>query len=283
MNFFKNIAKSVYSPAFYLELRTRSTWLSLRYYLGLSAIIALILGLAATAVFGPILLQFVSKAEPVVRDLYPSELVVTVKSGSAATNVAEPYTIKVPKEMQEFFGATSTISLVTIDTRQNADITNFLALRTLFLVAKDGIVLNKDLDGGAAGAEFHAYTKDFVMTKDVYVGFVDKLTGFGDKLPYAMMVFLVVALFLWGVARLVYCLPVAVLVYLILKTRNTTGEPVSYGHAYRTTVHAATLPILINFFFAFASGNIMMLAGVPFLFTLILLAVVWMNTRAAQS
>lgn len=277
--FLKKIVRSVYDPEFYKELRASSTWLSLRYFVGITAWVAFFIGLGATALLGPLMLNFIHQAEPVIRDIYPNELVVTIKSGTAASNVAEPYRIKMPKPVQDFLGATSTQSLAVIDTRNNAEPSAFLNMNTWALVAKDGIMVMKADDDKNIGTEFQAYQNDFVITHDAYTKLVDKLLGFGDKLPFVMLVFFIIGFFIWGAFELVYFIFAAILVYLLLKSR---GVEANYGYSYRIAIHAATLPILINFVLAFATGDIRALAVFPFLFTIILLGVVWANLRQAK-
>jgi len=279
LNFFKNIVKSVYNPTFYKELETRSTWASVRYYLGLSVIIAVILGASTAALLSPLVVAFLGQAKPVVLDIYPKDLVITIKSGSAASNVSEPYFIKMPDKMKQFFGATSTINLAVIDTREKADQSKFASFNTLSLVAKDGVMLLKG-ENGVAGTTFQPYTSDFVMKHDVYVDFVNKVAGFGDKLPIVMLVSLIVGFFLWGVVRMLYLLLAALLVYLMFKARKM---PVAYGQSYRIALHAATVPILVNLILAFFTFNPSILSTMPFLFTIILLAVVWFNTRETKA
>jgi len=280
IKFFRNVWKSIYNPSFYKELETRSTWLSVRYYFGLICVIAFFLGLGATAVLGPMLSTFLGQAKPVVLDIYPKELVVTIKAGTAASNVTEPYFVKMPDKMKQFFGATTTnINLVVINTRENADQGKFQTMNSLVLVAKDGLMIAKNGEG-KTGTEFQPYTNDIVMTHDVYAVFVDKLAGFGNKLPVVMLVVFFIGFFIWGIIRMAYFLLAAVLVYLLLKARKM---PATYGHAYRLTLHAATLPILLNFFLSFIMFDPRALAVLPFLFTIILLAVVWFNTQETKS
>ena len=279
LKFLKNIKKSVYDPAFYKELATSSTWGSLRYFVGITASVAFFLGLGATAILGPMMLDFIHQAEPVIRNLYPKELVVTIKSGTAASNVAEPYVIKMPKEIQKFFDATTTPNLAVIDTHEPADPDRFLSLNTWLLFSKDGLTYMKGGEG-KLGIEFQKYENDVVMTHDNYTGLVNKILSFGNKLPIAMLLFFVIALFIWGVFQLVYFLFAALLVYLLLKSQGMVAK---YGHAYRLTIHAATLPILINFVLAFVTGDIRALAVLPFLFTIILLGVVWVNIRGVKT
>ncbi|MFA6006803.1 MAG: DUF1189 family protein [Candidatus Paceibacterota bacterium] len=278
LKFFKNIKNSVYNPEFYKELEGRSIWLSLRYYFGLIVLVALLLGLGYTAILGPMIVGFLGKADPVIRNVYPKELVVTIKSGSAASNVAEPYFIKMPKEMQEFFGATTTQNLVVVDTHEKADPDKFRSFDTWALIAKDGLMVIKNNDKAGA-LEFQAYSSDLVLTQETYLSFIDKMMSYGDKLPIVIFVILLAVILLWGVARLGYFLIAAVLVYLLLKARKL---PANYAHAYRLTVHAATLPILINLVLAAVTGDPRTLATVPFVFTIILLGVVWVNLREAK-
>lgn len=280
LKFFRNIGKSIYSPIFYQELEQRSTWLTLRYYLGVISLVAFLLGLGGTAVFGPMLTQFTSQATPVIQEIYPKDLVITIKSGTAASNIQseEPYLIKMPKEMQEFLGATTTQNLAVINTKENADSNRFLALDAWILVAKDGIMVVQGTEDNMT-TQLQPYTSDAVVTHDSYVAMVNKIASLGDKLPIVLLIVLIVAFFLWGVVRLLYFLVVALLVWLLLKARKL---PATYGYAFRLSVHAATLPILLNFILVFVTGNIRTLAMLPFLFTIILLGVVWVNTKGTK-
>jgi len=278
LQFFKNIRRSVYDPVLYTELETRSTWLTLRYYSGLVVLVALVFGVAGTIFLSPLLTRFIGTARPVIESTYPKDLVITIKSGSAASSVQsqEPYAIPMPQELRAVLGTSTARNLVVINTREKADLGRFATYNTWLLVAKDGILFPKSGGTGDTSLQFQPYTSDLVITQSSYLALIDKLASFGDTLPLVICAFLIIAFIVWGLVRLLYFLVVALLVWLLLKSRQLPG---SYGYSYRIAVHAATVPILANVFLFFVTGTMRSLSLIPFVFTIVLLGVVWLNLR----
>lgn len=279
--FIKRIGQSVYSPEFYRQLASSSTWRSLGYYLLFAFLVAVVLGLGVSSVVVPTLSRVVAEGLPVAEGLYPKELVITIKGGQAAANVSQPYFIRTPDVLLEKLkneeGVQIPPNLAVVDTKNSFNAEQFARYNTVIWVARDGFAVIKDAGAGTFSAEFQNYTNDLVINHDRYATLIEKMKGFTEWLPGATVALLMVAFFVWGIVRLVYFLIAAVLVYLLLKVLK---QPASYGYAYRLTLHAATLPILLNLALAFFAGNIHPVSTIPFLFTIIILFIVWVNIRA---
>jgi len=288
LDFLKKIRSSVYDPDFYRGLIDTSVWSAVRYYLWIAFFIAVILSLSTTAFLGPRLLTFVDESEDVARGLYPAELVVTVKSGTAASNVAEPYRVPMPKELDELFATReyftgnkirAPTNFAVINTNKEANIKEFYQMDTFILVAKDGLMVDQDV-GTKPKVQFDEYGTDIVMTHTLYQSILDGVYRLRQYLPVAILAVFFGGFFLWGVLHFVYFIFAGLLIYLLLRARSLSA---TFGNSYKIAIHASTLPILANFILTFATMNPATLARVPFLFTIILLLVVWVNTRGIES
>ncbi|MBI2623806.1 MAG: DUF1189 family protein [Candidatus Liptonbacteria bacterium] len=277
MQFLRTIGESVYSPDFYRALRARPLSFSLKYYYSLAAIVAVV-GTAFVSLYLP-------QAQPQLRaffenavNAFPAELAVTFKDGAASANVKEPYFIKYPRALG---GASETGGsgaadgkppeyLLVIDTASPLSIEKFRSYGAAALLAK------RDLAVAGRRGEVRVYSLELVPDVTVDKAWVEKTVGqftpylkFVGPILVLLFFILILALFTF---ELVYLFVSALLVWGLLRLK---GIKTGYGAAYRTGIHAITLGIFVNI----AAMAFQIPLGVPFLFTILMLAVVAVNCR----
>lgn len=234
MGLLRTIVSSVYNPAFYNELRTRSIWKSIRYFIFLCALVAIVYTISlAPAIVGAISRKTVDG----IAAAYPADLQVTIVNGQASINQPEPYFIKnnIPGET-----ASDTQNLLVIDTKDSFTTDEFSKFSTEAVLTKDFLAVNSKDQVRLMPLD---KIKNFTLNKS----FVDSVAAktYPYLTPIAVFVLIVVAIFLTigHLFTLVYLFIPAFLIWLYGKLMNKT---LPYGTSYKVALHAATLPILLS-------------------------------------
>lgn len=279
MGFLTLIKKSIYSPEFYRDLRSKPLSFSIKYFY----MLALALSLVITAVFSftlvPTLNSLLKNIGPAVDAYFPDELVVTIRGGEVSVNVPEPYFLPIPAVLENIpvsdAGSAGRLpkNLVVIDTKNEFSEAAFAEYDTLVLIMKKSVAFS---DREGIRIEPLRDIPDYTIDKALLQKFASKT---GSFLKYAAPI-LVFVIFIIAMAiftfHLVYLFLAALLVWLVMKAR---GASAGYKKAYQVGVHAMTLGFLLN---ALLVVVFLPRPNVPFLFTVVLLAVAAVNVRREE-
>jgi len=272
MKIFKQIKSSVYGPAFYRSMHEKSLGSAFKYFFSLIAIVALVCA-GISLFYIPKITAFGQDAAQKIIAHYPSELEVKVAKGQASSNVPEPYFIPLPSENAKSV-ENSPKNLLVIDTKDSFNLSDFNSYSTAVLLSKD-VLAYKDKQGKITIQSLDKFP-DVTVNQAKVVEWAGVANAFLAKLVYFLPLAVFFGVFvMYVVGKLVYLLFVSLLVMLLLKTKNL---PASYSQAYKMSLHAITVPIVL--------GLLMALVGIhQFLFlpTIILLVVLTLNLRSSTS
>jgi hypothetical protein len=262
IHFFKKVRSSIYNPSFYQSLREASVSSSIKYFAALSVIgailtvLLLIPGIAAF--FSPATVSTVVGA-------YPADLEVTVDHGVVSINQPEPYIIKDSEGLKKK-------NILVIDTKSNFTGAQFDQYSTYVLVKKDFVVVE---DKGAQKIFPLNEVQSLKLNQERVAAWGQKALPLLVPGAIALTTLLLLAIFIGSMFSLVYFLLLALIMMLIGRARHTT---LSYKEAYKVTVHAATLPLIMWFVFTLAH------ISMPFLtFSLLTLLVAFLNLKPAPN
>ncbi len=213
------------------------------------------------------------KIEDTIIEVYPEELVVTIKNGTAKSNVTEPYYITMRKEtLEKLFsyqkdsGITrSKIRLLAVDTKAKAE--DFERYQSLALLTENSLVTYRDGD-----IEIYplrdigdmTVNKEFVLSKYKEFEFLPRAATW-LVLSSPLFIFLVHL-----IGQYIAYLLISFLVYLMVKIKNLT-----FGFK-KTFMYTSSLTLVLNYiwsalsFIPFLSMSLFMM---PTLFTIIILAI----------
>ncbi len=254
MNIFKKIGKSVYGPEFYSSLKLEKTSASVKYYLKFVLLISIIPALVWSSTLIPSLFNLLS-AENVAKTvaLYPAELVLTIKDGQFSTNVTEPYYIPLP---EKFKGDTSDSNkrvvdnFVVIDTKIENFTPDILEqYKTSVLITKNSVISEKD--GGLQVMPLNK-TMIYELNSQVIQGLASKTIPILKALIYFIPIFVYVICFISYIWSLIPLFLTALLVWLALTIKKVNS---GYMHAYRVSIHAVTLGVLLNVVYSILFGG----------------------------
>lgn len=270
--FFQSIRDSVYNPSYYAELRTRPLSYSIKYFYKL----AVILGLVGVVLFSittfPNLQSFFSDAGGKMIAYYPEDLEIKVEKGEVAINQPEPYRMSLPEEIKGDVNKEMPVvkNLIVIDTKEPFSLEQFDKYETLVWVTKTHIAARDD--GGQVRLNALQGVSGLTINKMFVESTLQKLAPLIKAIPFLILVLVFLGIVIGVSGKLIYLLIAGVLVFLYSKVRK---DPVSYRTAYQVALHALTLPILLIFVIHLVFSQFQ----IPLLTTILLLAVVYLNTR----
>lgn len=260
MNFFRTLRDSVYGPAFYSSIPSKSLGSSVWYLFKLSVLLSII----ASLVFVPAIFSFFTYST--LEDFaaqYPEELVVTVTEGNVTTNVEEPYFI--PDTDPE----ANVKNFVVIDTKSEFTLSQLEEYSTYLLVKKDFVVTNEK-KGESRIIPFEEID-GFELSRPIIQGWIDALAPYLITGAIVISLIVVLGLAIGSMFTLIYLFFAALLAWLAAKTFKLAW---SYKDSYKAALHAATLPMILS--------TIAMVAGFPlplFSYTLLLALIVIVNLK----
>ncbi|MEK7507906.1 MAG: DUF1189 family protein [Patescibacteria group bacterium] len=273
------IRASIYAPDFYKALLSKPLSWSIKYFFSF----ALVLAVIYTAVTGwravPAVNSFLNNLAPTILKYYPDKLEVVIKDGEAVSNVPEPYIIKLPKELIDYWGkaedqASVPESFLVIDTRTRLiDWKEFLDYETVALLSKDAVVF-MDKNGGVRIQPLTGVPNTTINKKEI-ASILNRIEPF-IKFAAPILVFVIfLGAYSVLVFNLVYLFIAALLIWLI--ATKFRGVNIGYKKAYQIGLHAMTSALLLEAFFKIFLG-----VRVPYVFTIITLIAVWINLEFKQ-
>ncbi|MDQ5957812.1 MAG: hypothetical protein QG665_138 [Patescibacteria group bacterium] len=254
MNFFQDLRNSIYSPTFYRGIFSQTFGYSVSYYFKLAAVIALVSSVLFAIAVVPKINAGLWQMENSIMESFPDTLELRVAAGELQKNIKDEVIIPIPKGWtndNKVMGDFQFEHLVVIDTASPATLEVYRAKKAFVLLAKDGLV-GPDNSRGTIKILPYDEDMDFTLTEAKIAGF------FNAVRPWYVMVapVLVLSIFILFMFLLFFLLlPLAVVAFLawvlLFLAQKIIGRRVRFGEAYRLTLHAVTLPLLISFFFAF--------------------------------
>lgn len=281
MQLLENIKSSIYNPAYYSEILNKPFSYSLRYFLSLMVLFAVI----ATIVFSfsilPKVNKFVNEGVPKILNYYPDNLEVAVKAGKVSTNVPEPYFIKLPAEFKDGNQGTGTRpaakdmeNLLVIDTKTPITIDLFNSYKTAAVLGYDSFAYD---DNGAIKIQSLDQSLNGVVTKAKFSDMLNKVMPYLKILSFVLLPIVFIFSFMgFALGYLLYLIFGALVIWIMAKVMK---KDLGYGKSYQLGLHAITLGVILEATVFLFYPNL----GISFLFTFLMLMIFWVNLKPAAS
>lgn len=276
MDFLDNIKNSIYNPEFYRKLRSKPLPFSFKYFY----ILAFILAVIITAKFSfqeiPGINVFLTGLGPEIVNAYPSELAVTIKNGQASSNVAEPYFVRMPGniQMEKYRNISKLDHLIVIDTKNQFSEESFLKYSSLVFLTKTSVAFRKD--DGRIEIQPLSGMPDLIIDKASVSSFVGKIQPFTKfAAPLFVLAFFIGFMVSFSI-KLAYLLLAALLILLVAKVKNI---PLSYKQSYQAGLHIITLPLLLSA----VSTLLNMQIVIPFFTTILIIIMAAINFESRKT
>ncbi|PIR89517.1 MAG: hypothetical protein COU07_01290 [Candidatus Harrisonbacteria bacterium CG10_big_fil_rev_8_21_14_0_10_40_38] len=265
-SFIATLKSSIYNPKFYSELRGKKFSFSILYFTKLALLFALLGTLVFSVTKFPSLLRGMNEFVSVAVSNYPAELVLTVKDGSASTNVSEPYFIDFPDD-EKFFKENEEMSnpkyFAVIDTVNPINLDQFESYDSLMVISKNSVTVR-----GSGDVRTYSLSNfpDVVIDRDYLQSWVDKISPWIPLL--AILILVVLLLFLFSVPFF-YFFDVLIGAFIVMIISGMRNVKLNYSSAFRMGIHLLTPIIVLDFIFSFSS----FLGAKTFIFDLVLFTV----------
>ena len=266
-----HVQKSVYDPVYYRELLAKPFSFSWKYYSALSLSLALLITIASSVPWVGKVNELLARLPERVYMYYPDDLTIEVRQGELSSNVVEPYFLPMPPALHKLSPQVSVENLAVIDTVTPFSLTQFKDYHALAWLSHDQIAF---LDSnGAIKIQPIDKKVNLTMNEDALHTFMPKVAPYFKFVPPLLVLAVFCAFLIFFGFNFIYLLFAALLIMLLGVLMK---EKWSYGTSYRLGLHAITLPLLLNFLLMMTPLSF---AAIPFLFTAILLTVVYVNFK----
>ncbi len=257
--FWRTFVRSLTDFSYYKEILHARFSFSLKYLFLLLYFISLIGATTAAyklAIHTPKIPAFVSQVKKVAKDLYPSELVLTVKDNELSTNVKEPYFIPMPQDLRNIkdlkdADISNFKNLVAIDT--SANIEDYLKYNAFVLVTKKSVVVPDSNNGYKIYFldQYEGLKKESVFSRADYDSMYAVVLPYLDFIqPLAIVILLLlitIVPLVWTVFILLWKLMTLFVTAFILWILSIImGKALDYKDAYRLSMHGITINIVLG-------------------------------------
>jgi len=276
MNFLNAIKNSIYSPQFYQDIPRKGFWKTLRHFL-LFIVVLTVIQAGITVV--PIATSFkegVQNFAYSLVELYPQELVIYIKDGKAESTVEEPYLLSLPEGVVKLWEPGGYENLLVIDTQNSYTGAQMNEYNTIAWLTKDALFVRED-EGGISVINL-SDVGNLKLDRPLIDSYLAKLMPYAKFLGPIAAIAISLGIYLSYSGRLFYALFFAVVLLIlssVLKLHWT------YGQAYKISLYAMTTGMLVEFVLGITSAY-HQFSGFPFMFSLITLAVVFINVHSKK-
>jgi len=274
----QKIQRTVYRPEFFgarvFEAKKGLRFYSflLLFFIALKVLFALP---AMVHFYQAILSDAWQEQQAVITNLFPDELVLTVKDGIFSTNVNEPYAIAVPQEWRTADEATPRNFLV-INTKKPIEIQDFVQAETVIIISETSFGFRNPQSNELRIFDFDK--KDWIEPASLDKNQFAEFVSYTANIIWWILVIgcialpFIVYLVLW-VSYLVYLVFGALIVWGGAKWR---GHQITYGDAYVAGMYLLPIPFAYEFLSSYGQG----LAGnIIFAFSILLFVMTLVNFR----
>lgn len=247
--------QSITNPSYYADVLKVDFWFSFKYLLLLLFIISLVPSISLSSYLIkklPDIDKVTKQGLNTIKQIYPSDLSLTIIKGKLYTNVKEPYYIDSIEGFEKSLQGSNYNHLITIDTQGIID--DYPKYKTVILVTQDGIIYpSKSTSNKHTQPQvffFNQIKQNFTFNKRVYIEMVSKIEPYVAYVK-SLVIFIILSLFLIApfltslfflLGKLIQLLYLS-LISLILSKLMKVG--LEYKEVYRLSMHAITTPILL--------------------------------------
>lgn len=273
MSFLRAFKSSVYDPAFYKKVQSKSLGWVLKYFFLLIFVLALLNTLFLSY---ELLVKIPFQAQKLLSELinsYPSELKINIDKGQVSTNAQQPYFVSLPKNTDEQINPESLNNILVIDTNTPFSSTQFNQYKTFFWLTKDSLFYqNRGFDQRSLDL---SEVDNLKIDRGVVQNIANKIQPLLNILGPILLIIFFIGLFIAFTFNLIYLLLLAVLIFLL---SSIFKWGLNYMASYKIAILSSTLSYFVDLIL-FNTGIYTGFFGFPFLFTLTSLCIATINLQ----
>lgn len=279
-DYLKIIKNNIWNSDYYEEVIIKPLKTSFKYYFKMTFWLVLFYTAFVSIFFLPEFILLTRNMVSHFSQSYPTELKVTFKDGQAFSNLTEPVVIPLAESEKKIFesieGKIGSIeNLLVIDTHNNFVLEEFDNYRSFFVLKKDALV--------ARGADDKIEVSEIPAEMMVVSG--ADVRNMADKIQQIILLLAplgVLIIYLFGISYFIFIICFLILIALFAwLLLYIAKRDLSFKQSLAITLHACTLPFLINFFIFILYPSLAL--NFPFLLTFTLLIIYLNLIRKAKT
>jgi hypothetical protein len=233
--FFYSFYKSATSPKYYLDILNTKPRLTVKYYLFLTFLAALITTLVVSIKIYPVVKQDAQSFSQQIRDAYPSDLVITVKDDQWTTSKSEPVIISFPKPSGSELGDFENFAVFY----KKGTVEDLKTFKTLVLINETNVVVS-DPSGTITSRPIKNFN-NIEITSESINKFSDAVLKYT---PYFLVGLIAVrSIFFYILGNVTPILFIGIAVYVFAKSNK---QRLGFVEALRISTHTLTIPIVLQ-------------------------------------
>ncbi len=233
--FFYCFYRSATSPKYYLDILKTKPRFTVKYYIVLTLLAALLTTLTISVRIFPIAKQDALSFSQQIKNLYPSDLTITLKDGQWTANKPEPVIIPFPKPSGSELGDFENLAVFY----KQGTVDDLKTYKTLVLVNETNVVVT-DPSGTITSRPVKNF-KDIKIDAELVNKFSDMVLKFTPYLLIAIIATRSVFFYLLGNVSPIFFVGVAVYVFSKSNKKN-----LKFVEALRIGAHTITIPIVLQ-------------------------------------
>lgn len=233
--FFYCFYKSATSPKYYSDILKTKPRFTVKYYVVLTLLAALLTTLITGVRIFPIAKKDASSFSEQIRNLYPSGLTITLKDGQWTTNKPEPVIIPFPKPSGSELGDFENLAVFY----KQGTVNDLKTFKTLVLVNETNVVVT-DPSGTITSRPIKNF-KDIEINAELVNKFSDMILRYTPYFFIALIAARSVFFYLLGNISFIFFVGVAVYVFTKSNKKN-----LKFVEALRIGTHTITIPIVLQ-------------------------------------
>lgn len=259
MNFFKDIARSIYAPDFYSSLPQKSFMKSVGYFLLLILLLTIV---HSATLIGSLIIDTPVKLQAFIQDTikcFPKDLEIKITNGQVSVNKPEPYFLS------------SCGDLLVVDTKTPFSSEKFDQYKVAAWVTKNAVFYKQN------DYETRSYSlkqiNDYKVNQNVLNSYASIISPWLKFVGPILMLITFIGIYLAYDFRLIHILILAALIWLLGKAfKKTYG----YSQSYKIGLHAITLGLIVDLMISL-TNRFTHFNGFPFMVSALTIGAVIVN------
>lgn len=233
--FFEIFKKSVHDPVFYGSVSERPLKEALSFYVKAGLFFATFMTIVFSVVLIPQGIQFMNeRAQVIVKESFPTNLVVKIEKGEASTNVVEPLFIPNNIEaLKDSAGDKKVVNFLVIDTTGDFDEKKFTDYNTFALLAKHQLITQGDT--GSITIQNLSTFPSVVVDQNTLLRWVADIK---NLITFLVPVGILGMLLMLFIGFILYLIPLFLFALVPLLIARIKKIQLTYAVAYRMSLYA---------------------------------------------
>lgn len=244
MKFFKDLKNSVYGPDFYRQLESEKASSSLKYFLKLAAILAIL----SSIIYSAVHISTLRAGVFTLLDSFPEGLVIKIdkKAGIIESNSKNPHVWAGDLKSEKL----SRDNVFAVNTNETFSFDNLEKYNAIVTIFKDGMAFYDPKTGDVRVID-PKNLPNIELTKTYISSLEAKIDKYWPLIWISFSLILALGMFLFYARYLIEVLLISLFIFILYKLLKSR---ISWNYSFTMSAHALTLALLADFLLSSVFG-----------------------------